>query len=92
MMVWPDTGAAALLIIFGIHFAVFVLMALRSHRLYQWMAVTAFGLLIAAIVISIWWPAYEIFNRPLHHGLRVLAWIATAVAAVLFLRHRRSNR
>ena len=62
MMMWPDTGATALLVIFCIHFAVFVLLALRTHHCYQWMAVMTFGLLIAAVVTSIWWPAFEIFN------------------------------
>ena len=91
-MVWPDIGSGVLLIIFCIHFAVFLVLALRSHQTYQWLAVITFSLLIAAITVNVWWPTLEAFNQPLYQGLRVLSWIATAATAVLFLRRRKSRR
>lgn len=81
-------GQLFLLVVFLIHFFVFLRLALVRQKSDHLLFTVTFLLLISSLVLRLWWPDIEIFNRHLHFGLRTAAWVTSPVAAWLYLRRR----
>lgn len=77
-----------LLIVFGVHMAIFGRLALRTRRGYHQLLVLTFICLIAMTGLRLWAPTLLLGDIPAWYLFRWGAWAATLLAAALWLRRR----
>lgn len=81
--------AIALIVIFAIHFIVFLLLYFKHRRAYFLYAVGAFVWLALYQVTRLWWSEITLFGYSAHACFRLAAWLTTGLGLVMYLRHRR---
>jgi asparagine N-glycosylation enzyme membrane subunit Stt3 len=77
-----------LLVIFAIHFAVFVYLAYRTRKGYFLFAAITFVLLIISLSMRKWMPHLHIAEIPIHWFVRICAWICVAIGLVFIIRDK----
>jgi hypothetical protein len=80
--------AIFLFVIFTVHLLVFVRLTVRHKRSDFLLATVAFLALVLSSALRLWRPEMSLAGHDPHAWLRILAWGATAAAAVLFIRNK----
>lgn len=80
--------AIALIVIFSIHFIVFLGLYIRHKRTYHLYLAGAFVWLILYQVMRWWWVDVAWFGYSAHVLFRVAAWVTTGIGMVLFIRFK----
>ena len=81
-----------LLIIFSIHLVVFLRLTFRHKRSDFLLAAIAFLAMVLSSSLRLWRPEMDLAGYDPYAWLRILAWGATAAAAIQFVRHRAKFR
>ena len=78
----------AILIIFIIHFAIFVRLSLLRRKRHHILAATSFLLLILFSSVRLWVPRLMFFGHPAHIYFRVSAWFSSMMTLTVYIRNR----
>jgi hypothetical protein len=90
----PDWLIATMLVVFVIHFSVFVRLATRRRQSYYVAVSTTFAFLILAFGLRLTAPDFALVGIPAHRMARWMAWASAALSiSWLLLRkfHRRAE-
>ena len=77
-----------LLIIFIIHFAIFLRLAIIHKKDYYVFFSITFFLLILSFSVRLWWYEMEIGGFKSYQHLQMTAWLTTAVALIMTIRSK----
>jgi hypothetical protein len=84
----PEWLILSLLVVFVIHLALFVRLALKKKEGYYWLVSTTFFLLVLSFSSRLWFESIIIFGIPVYWFPRIAAWMCTAVAVTFAIRRK----
>ncbi len=87
----PEWLVLILLVVFVIHFVVFIRVALKKKERYYWLVSTTFFLLVLSFSSRLWFERIEIAGVPAYWMPRVAAWACTAFAIYLAVQRRKTR-
>jgi hypothetical protein len=76
------------MVVFIIHFLVFLFLYVRHRRNYYLFIMISFVLLTSYAAMRIWWYDITLFGHFAHSYLRLAAWVFTGLGLLLYLRFK----
>ncbi len=84
----PRSLLFSILIIFIIHFVIFLRLSLLRRKAHHVLATVSFLMLIMFSSIRLWAPRMMLFGHPVHIYFRISAWFTSATTLAVYVRNR----